>query len=95
MNVTDWFNFYSFDVMADLAFGRSFDMLLTGEAHFVLDILRKGQGVIGALSAMPWFFNFLSRVPGASKEFKKLDQWCIQQVEKRKNVSRSPILFMS
>jgi tryprostatin B 6-hydroxylase len=26
-----WLNFYSFDVMGDLAFGRTFDMLTTGK----------------------------------------------------------------
>jgi cytochrome P450 len=86
MNMTDWFSFYSFDVMADLAFGKSFNMLLTGEAHFVLNILRKGQAMSGVFSAMPWFFNLLSRIPGAGKEFKKMNEWCYDQVEKRKNV---------
>ncbi|OAL56028.1 cytochrome P450 [Pyrenochaeta sp. DS3sAY3a] len=86
MNMTDWFSFYSFDVMADLAFGKSFNMLLTGEAHFVLNILRKGQAMSGVFSAMPWFFNLLSRIPGAGKEFKKMNEWCYAQVEKRNNM---------
>lgn len=31
VNATHWFNSYAFDVIGDLAFGRSFDMLKTGE----------------------------------------------------------------
>lgn len=31
VNVTHWFNAYAFDVIGDLAFGKSFDMLKTGE----------------------------------------------------------------
>ncbi|KAK7218721.1 hypothetical protein V2G26_006724 [Clonostachys chloroleuca] len=33
VNVTALFNYYSFDVMGDLAFGRSFNMLRYGAAH--------------------------------------------------------------
>jgi len=33
-NMTDWFNFYSFDVMGDLAFGKSFNMLKDGIKHY-------------------------------------------------------------
>ena len=33
-----WFNFYSFDVMGDLAFGRTFDMLATGKKDRVLKL---------------------------------------------------------
>lgn len=31
INATHWFNAYAFDVIGDLAFGKSFDMLKTGE----------------------------------------------------------------
>jgi tryprostatin B 6-hydroxylase len=31
LNASLWLNFYSFDVMGDLAFGQSFDMLRSGE----------------------------------------------------------------
>lgn len=38
INVTDWFNFYSFDVMGDLAFGKSFNMLKDGVKHYFVRI---------------------------------------------------------
>jgi hypothetical protein len=31
LNASIWLNYYSFDVMGDLAFGKSFDMLRSGE----------------------------------------------------------------
>lgn len=31
INATHWFKAYAFDVIGDLAFGKSFDMLQTGE----------------------------------------------------------------
>jgi len=35
-----WFNFYSFDVMGDLGFGSSFDMLTSGKKVRTLEKLR-------------------------------------------------------
>jgi tryprostatin B 6-hydroxylase len=31
MNASRWFNYFSFDMMGEMAFGKSFDMLKTGE----------------------------------------------------------------
>jgi cytochrome P450 family 628 len=31
MNASRWMNYYAFDMMGDMAFGKSFDMLKTGE----------------------------------------------------------------
>jgi len=31
LNASRWMNYYSFDMMGDMAFGKSFDMLKTGE----------------------------------------------------------------
>ena len=40
VNASEVFNQYSFDVMGDLAFGRSFDMLESGETHWAIRLLR-------------------------------------------------------
>jgi hypothetical protein len=31
VNACQWFNYYSFDVMGDMAFGQPFDMLASGK----------------------------------------------------------------
>jgi cytochrome P450 family 628 len=31
LNASRWMNYYAFDMMGDMAFGKSFDMLKTGE----------------------------------------------------------------
>lgn len=43
VNVAEWFNFYSFDVMADLAFGNPLDMLSKGESHSAIKLLESGM----------------------------------------------------
>ena len=35
MDVSKWFNYYSFDVMGDLSFGKSFNMLVDGKDSYI------------------------------------------------------------
>ncbi len=86
INVTQWFHFYSFDVMGDFAFGKSFGMLQSGKAHFALDLLHGGMKPLGLLTPMPWIFLILARIPGVSAEYDRFHHWCEQQVEERKKV---------
>jgi hypothetical protein len=65
MNVTKWFNFYSFDVMGDLAFGKSYKMLESGEKHWSLQLLSEGMDSIG-FNFPTWFFPVLIAIPGAA-----------------------------
>lgn len=43
MNVAKWMNYYSFDVMGDLTFGKPFDMLKNGREHFAIELLNGGE----------------------------------------------------
>ncbi|KAJ5166267.1 uncharacterized protein N7482_005048, partial [Penicillium canariense] len=45
MDMTKWFNYYAFDVMGDLSFGRSFDMLIDREdapTSFMTQLAHRG-----------------------------------------------------
>ncbi|KAI9041837.1 cytochrome P450 [Aspergillus affinis] len=42
MSVTKWFYSYSFDVLGDLAFGKSFNMLETGREHWAVTMINEG-----------------------------------------------------
>ena len=57
LNMAELFNHYSFDVMGDLAFGRSFDMLTTGETHWAIKLLNEGMDPMG-FAFPPWFLPF-------------------------------------
>ncbi|KAH7176363.1 cytochrome p450 monooxygenase [Dactylonectria macrodidyma] len=41
LDVSLWCNFYAFDVMGDLAFGKSFNMLKDGVKHFFLELTHR------------------------------------------------------
>ena len=45
VNARDWFHFYAFDIMGDLAFGESFGNLTTGSYHFAAQLIQKGMNM--------------------------------------------------
>lgn len=54
MVTSTWFNYYSFNVLGDLAFGKSFDMLSSGRAHFAMELLQSGMLPLGLLTPISW-----------------------------------------
>jgi cytochrome P450 family 628 len=91
INVSKWFNYFSFDVMGELAFAHSFDLLETGKRHEVLDMLEKGQMPLGFLGMLPWLFNFLSKVPGVSADYNRWLAYCENLIMERQKVSLTTI----
>ncbi|RDW61326.1 cytochrome P450-14 [Coleophoma crateriformis] len=85
-NASLWFNFYSFDVMGDLAFGRSFDMLKNGEQHHALKTLQEAMAPLGILSPLPWIFPMVHHIPGARDGIKGFIDFCDEQIDKRREV---------
>jgi tryprostatin B 6-hydroxylase len=65
MDMSMWFNLYSFDVMGDLAFGASYGCLEKGEMHWAIKILTGGMDMIG-LWFPDWLFRVLVAIPGVS-----------------------------
>jgi hypothetical protein len=68
VNVAKWFNLYSFDVMGDLGFGESFDMLQSGEEHWAIALLNAGMDPMG-LWFPTWFFRTIIAIPGAATDY--------------------------
>ena len=54
INVCDWFYWFTFDVMGELAFGRSFGMLQDEEWPSAVVMLRRAMRLLGPLSPVPW-----------------------------------------
>ncbi|PVH72767.1 cytochrome P450 [Cadophora sp. DSE1049] len=84
LNSSLWFNYYSFDVMGELAFGQSFDMLKTGEKHNAIKLLHEGQRPLGIFSPMPWLMMIMMRIPGAGAGYNRWLAYCEEHAEKRK-----------
>lgn len=54
VDVSLWFQWFTFDVMGDFAFGASFNMLQDGKLHYVIMMLRRAMSLLGPLSPVPW-----------------------------------------
>ena len=54
VDVCNWFYWFTFDIMGEFAFGRSFDMLQDEKWHFAVVMLRKAMRLLGPLSPVPW-----------------------------------------
>ena len=82
INVSKWFNLYSFDVMGDLGFGEPFDMLKSGEEHWAIALLNAGMDPLG-LWFPTWFFRTIIALPGATKDYFRFINYCTDQILKR------------
>ncbi|KAI4596579.1 hypothetical protein KJ359_005335 [Pestalotiopsis sp. 9143b] len=90
VNVTDWFNFYSFDVMGDMAWGKSFNMLRDGIKHYFMTSLHADMTSVGLFSHLVWLFPIFKATPILNKESKKFWIWVNNQVDERKKLSQNP-----
>ncbi|KAL1975132.1 hypothetical protein VTN31DRAFT_3524 [Thermomyces dupontii] len=82
INISDWFNFYSYDVMGDLAFAKSFHMLETESNHWALKALIDGFFPLELLLPM-WVFRLLMAIPGLAKDFWQFAEFCKQRLTDR------------
>lgn len=92
--MTNWFNFYSFDVMGDMAFGKSFNMLRDGVKHHFMTTIHTNMVQIGIFSHMLYLFPIFKNTPILNYEYKKNEAWIKDQVEARKKVSINCSIFI-
>ena len=87
VNITKWFMLYNFDVMGDLAFGSSFDMLQTSQEHWAVSLLSEGMDPLKFLFPT-WFFLFMVSIPMLARDWWRFIGYCISRFEQRLNVSK-------
>jgi tryprostatin B 6-hydroxylase len=93
INVTQWFNNYSFDVVGDLAFGQSFDMLENNSNHWAVQLLAEGFAPL-AYSLPTWLFRLAQCVPGATKDWFRFLDFCRGRMLHRIQVKLSLFFFL-
>ncbi|KAH8434410.1 cytochrome P450 [Aspergillus melleus] len=82
MSVTKWFYSYSFDVLGDLAFGKSFNMLETGREHWAVTMINEGVQALG-FNLPTWLFRLLVNVPGLARGWRRLFDFAEQQMQEQ------------
>ena len=85
INVTELYHQFGFDVMGDLSFGESFDMLKSSGNHWAIKLLRRGMAPLG-LMFPTWCFRLLLSVPGATGDWFAFKNYCCDLVKKRLTV---------
>ncbi|KAF5863921.1 hypothetical protein ETB97_009028 [Aspergillus alliaceus] len=83
IDVSRWFNYYSFDVMGDLSFGKSFNMLIDGKDAYILKQLHTDMKGIGLFSHLTWLFPFFKRIPVLNADYLKFWNWVEGRVKER------------
>ncbi|KAI0451704.1 cytochrome P450 [Xylaria acuta] len=82
IDLAKWFNLYNFDIMGDLAFGHSFDMLKTSKEHYAIKLLNTGLTPL-SFKLPIWLFRLLVAIPGATKDWWGFIEYCTSQLDKR------------
>ncbi|KAI0532394.1 cytochrome P450 monooxygenase-like protein [Xylaria digitata] len=86
VNITDWLEWYAFDVMGDLAFGRSFKALEKGQSHIYIDTMHQTSALpLGCLGTLPWVIQTMTAlVPPRLNPFMTLVRYSDECIEERK-----------
>ncbi|KAL9616946.1 MAG: hypothetical protein Q9160_008216 [Pyrenula sp. 1 TL-2023] len=82
MNMSHWFNLYTFDVMGDLAFGSSFHMLETSEQHEAIKLLNAGLAPLGLMFPI-WLFRVVTAIPGMARDWWQFIAYTNMRAEQR------------
>ena len=85
VNVSELLNLYSFDIMGDLAFGTSFNMLQSNQKHWAVKLLHRGMRPLG-LMLPTWCFRLLLAIPGAAGDWFAFKNYCCQRLDERMKV---------
>jgi hypothetical protein len=90
-----WFNYYSFDVIGDLTFGKSFDMLITGKDAYMLKTLHKQMQSLGPFLHSIWILALFKLIPGLNNSYLEYFEWVKDQVENRIKVIDNLLLLVT
>ncbi|KAI1760134.1 cytochrome P450 [Hypoxylon sp. FL1150] len=91
INVTTWFSHFAFDVMTDLAFGRSFDLIQNLEPasklHHAPALLSRGIGLLRFFMPAPWIGVLCVKaapyIPIISREWNNAQKWAADMCDVR------------
>jgi cytochrome P450 len=94
LRISDWLNFYSFDVMGDIGFNFQFGMLEKGKPSEMMEGVHKSMAPISILGHIPWLTNMLLRTPVGVKDLRMfIDKIHVVLVDRKKKTPKEPDVF--
>ncbi|KAJ6441496.1 cytochrome P450 [Purpureocillium lavendulum] len=82
MNVTKWFGYWGMDMMCDIVFNGSFNMLASGETHWALKVLGDGLHLQG-FALPPWLYRVFATLPTSGSGNRGLADFAATQLDNR------------
>lgn len=67
-----YFQWFGFDVMGQVAFSKDFNMLRGAQWHSAIKVFRDGLAILGPLTPVPWLMRIGSDTPGGSNDLKAM-----------------------
>lgn len=86
VRITNWVNFYSFDVMGDIGFSRSFGMVEKGEEDPMIKLLHASMEPLSVFGHFPWALNLITRTAAGAKPLVEHINWTAKVLKERKQV---------
>ncbi|TFK55315.1 cytochrome P450 [Heliocybe sulcata] len=84
-DVTPWFNHWALDVIGDIGFGQSFNMVKSeGASQPMLKEIAEVKSVQAVIGTVPWLYSLALVFPMVRKERDKWFRWCKQQLSTRR-----------
>ncbi|KAH6637784.1 cytochrome P450 [Boeremia exigua] len=87
VRITNWVNFYSFDVMGDIGFSRSFGMLEKGEEDPMIKLLYASMEPLSTFGHIPWALNLITRTSAGAKPLIEHINWTAKVLKERKAIT--------
>ncbi|BCS22088.1 cytochrome P450 [Aspergillus puulaauensis] len=93
VNVSLWMTYFGFDVISDLTFGKSFDMLKYGTSAPILDLYIKSLPRPAIRRCVPWLFGLVPRPPrtGRSRNRMGSSEWFSTLLQGRREMDQSRV----
>ncbi|GKZ35534.1 hypothetical protein AbraIFM66950_006196 [Aspergillus brasiliensis] len=82
INISNYLTWYSYDVMGDLAFGRTFGMLDASANHWAIQILNDLLKPL-EYSVPIWALRLLGSIPGMNKDALRYEEFSHQRLKTR------------
>lgn len=95
VDITTWFQYFGFDVMGELGFGRSFHQIKTGTPHFETEFLREGMAILATVTPVPWLYHLAQSIPGLTKEWQSMLSWSAGQAKQKIEVGHFKLKLAS
>ncbi|KAF2129891.1 cytochrome P450 [Dothidotthia symphoricarpi CBS 119687] len=83
VRITNWANFYSFDVMGDVGFNRSYGMVEKGEEDASIKLLHESMEPLSVFGHANWALNLVSRTAVGSKKLLDHIEWTSKALTER------------